>query len=214
MHAWEIMMSLSIGILGGIVSSVIVSRIFDIVNSINEQLRGFEENLNRLLNIRGMITGIKQVMEFTYDSETKKEMEIKQKGYRSESEYYQAHKEARWIDADVLIMNLLRECQKRGNELLKSISETLATEEQKIQELYRDIHKIINSISQIKNVTFKNLQQVDADILRVEKEFGEYKKQIRKLYWKNIFTDKVVILISLLVVIFLATTIIMFVNNI
>lgn len=214
MHAWEMMMSLSIGILGGVVSGVIVSRIFGIVNDMNDQLRWFEESMNRLLNIHGMLMGIKAVMEFTYDSEIKKEMEIKQKGYKDEHEYYNVHKDTRWIDADVLLINLLKECQKWSDTLKNRINDTTATNEQKIRHLYQLICKIINDISQLKNTTFESIQKVDAAIANVEKEYEDYKKQLGKMYLKNIFKDKIVIVLILVVVSLIAITIVLFVNNI
>ena len=213
MHVWEIMLSLSIGILGGIVSSVIVSRVFNIITVINDQLRDFEESLNRLLNIRGMLTGVKQVMEFTYDSELKKEKEIKQKGYASESEYYLAHKETRWIDADVLIMNLLNKCKKWGEELDEKIREILVGENE-ISFFYRRIHQLFFEILEIKDATFESLQHVDSEILKIEVENNDYKKGLRKLYLKKIITDRMLLAISIFVICLIVITVVLFTNNI
>jgi len=213
MHVWEIMLSLSIGILGGIVSSVIVSRVFNIITVINDQLRDFEESLNKLLNIRGMLTGVKQVMEFTYDSELKKEKEIKQKGYESENEYYLAHNETRWIDADVLIMNLLNKCKKWGKELDEKIREVLVGENE-IHFFYRRIHQVVFEILGIKDATFESLQHVDSEILKIEVEYNDYKKRLRKLYLKKIITDRMFLAISIVVICLIVITVVLFTNNI
>ncbi len=212
-HIWEIMLSLSVGILGGIVSGVIVSRVFNIITMINDQLREFEENYNRLWNIRGMLIGIKQVMEFTYDSEIKKEEEIKQKGYKSESEYYLAHKEARWIDADALIQNLLNECKKWGSEYDKKITEMFGVESD-IQQIYKEMHQVIFKILNIKEATFDCLQQVDAEILRIKARYDDYKKRRRKVYLRKIFCDRLLIAITIVVIILFIVTVVLFANNI
>ena len=213
MSVWEILLSLSIGILGGIVSGVIVSRVFSIITMIYDQLRDFDKSINKLLSIHGMLTGIKQVTEFTYDSELKKEREMHEKGYKSESEYYSDHKEARWIDADVLIMNLLNECKKFCDELNKNMSEILVGEND-IQLFYRKIHQILSDILDIKEASFDNLRQIESEMGRINAEYDDYKKRLRKVYFRKIITDKLFIVISIVVICSFVITAILFTKHI
>ena len=214
MHLWEIMISLGVGILGGIISSIIVTRVFSVIGSVDNQIQSFEKNFNKLMRIRGMLCGIRYVMEFAYDSELRKEKEMKQKGFKSEPEYYSAHKDIRWIDADVLVKNLLNECKKWSQELSTSIAETTHATEIEIEQFYKDTQAVLLSISGIKEATFDLLEQIDLQIKHIEEGYEGYKKSIKRVYFKNIISDKIVLAICCTFILIVVATIFLFLNNI
>ena len=103
--------NLILGISGGIISGIIVSRIFLIQGDFQNQINSFELLLRKLGYTSGMLFGIRTVQEFSYDSDIKMHNEMKKEGISTEEEYYKAHIDVNWISKDRLVSDLLKECK-------------------------------------------------------------------------------------------------------
>lgn len=112
MSIFEMLWNLILGISGGIISSIIVSRIFLIQGDFQNQLNSFELLLRKLGYTSGMLFGIRTVQEFSYDSDIEMHKEMEKEGLSTEDEYYKAHSDRDWISKDKLIKNILNECKK------------------------------------------------------------------------------------------------------
>lgn len=93
MTIFEILFNFLVGILGGIISSIIVSRVFFIQGEFQQQLRFVEQIVRKLGMLSGYFLAVKAVFEVDYDGELEMKQEMQQKGYKTEEEYYAAHKE-------------------------------------------------------------------------------------------------------------------------
>ena len=80
---FNILFNLSLGIIGGIISSIIVSRIFMIQGNYHEQINSFNLLIRKLGYIDGIFWGIRAVLEVSYDTDEKIKNEMIQKGYKT-----------------------------------------------------------------------------------------------------------------------------------
>lgn len=76
---FNILFNLSLGIIGGIISSIIVSRIFMIQGNYHEQINSFNLLIRKLGYIDGIFWGIRAVLEVSYDTDEKIKNEMIQK---------------------------------------------------------------------------------------------------------------------------------------
>ena len=117
MSVFQLFWNLILGISGGIISGIIVSRIFLIQGDFQNQINSFDLLLRKLGYTSGMLFGIRTVQEFSYDSDIKMHNEMKKEGISTEEEYYKAHIDVNWISKDRLVSDLLKECQKMNTSL-------------------------------------------------------------------------------------------------
>lgn len=100
-----------LGICGGIISSIIVSRVFMIQTDFQNQLQVVEQAIRRLSLISGYISAVKAVFEVSYDEDIKMEKE----GFKCEMAYIAAHSDKEWISKSALLELLLNEVKKLQN---------------------------------------------------------------------------------------------------
>lgn len=151
---FNILFNLSLGIIGGIISSIIVSRIFMIQGNYHEQINSFNLLIRKLGYIDGIFWGIRAVLEVSYDTDEKIKNKMIQKGYKTKNEYYAAHPDDDWISKDNLLNDLLNEIKKiakstKDEFLFSNITETNLTI---LLSKYRDY---INSVLSIKSHLFQ-----------------------------------------------------------
>ena len=121
MSVFQLFWNLILGISGGIISGIIVSRIFLIQGDFQNQINSFDLLLRKLGYTSGMLLGIRTVQEFSYDSDIKMHNEMKKEGISTEEEYYKAHIDVNWISKDRLVSDLLKECKKMNTSLFQDL---------------------------------------------------------------------------------------------
>ena len=86
------MLTILLGILGGIVSSLIVSRVFFIHGEYRNQLKTMDNVIRKLGLISGFIQSIKIIFKVDYDQDITMKEEMREKGYgkrkKSVNNYY------------------------------------------------------------------------------------------------------------------------------
>ncbi|QAT49072.1 hypothetical protein EQM14_04390 [Caproiciproducens sp. NJN-50] len=194
MSLFNLFWNLSLGIVGGIVSSVVVSRVFLIQSNYKSQVTQFEKLLRKLGYIDGMFFGIKTVLEFSYDADTKMEQEMKRCGYKTEDEYYAAHKECRWISKEDLLKNLLSEIQKMANTTDKELMNNQITEDG-LRKITNHLSDYVRDVAKLKECSFTSIHELEAKSESIQKEFENYKKDSTKLLLKMILKDKLMIIL-------------------
>ena len=117
MSVFQLFWNLILGISGGIISGIIVSRIFLIQGDFQNQINSFDLLLRKLGYTSGMLFGIRTVQEFSYDSDIKMHNEMEKEGISTEEQYYKAHIDVNWISKDRLVSDLLKECKKINTSL-------------------------------------------------------------------------------------------------
>ena len=176
---WNIML----GIVGGIISSVIVSKVFLIQGEYQEQCKRMEHLLHKLYYIGGFYRTAKAGLEVSYDGELEKQHEMKEKGYRCEVEYYAAHKEKRWISLDDLLEKFMNEVHK----IASSAHDELMTSSLSIKAFHPVVAKmerLFSQVSHLKEFTFSEINDFERNLDEITKEFDT----IRKVSGKQIFS--------------------------
>lgn len=205
MTLFNLLWNLTIGIIGGVFSSIIVSRIFFIHEKYQGQLMKFEELLQKVGYIAGMFSGIKTVLEFSYDSEVKMQAEMKVRGFKTEDEYYIAHRDRDWISKEDLLHSLLLKTQ----EIAKNIEEALlgvCAKEQQLNTLFSDMKAYAMQVVTLKECTFATVREVEQQSTNIKTCYDKYKKSSNKILLKMVLTDKaMIILFVLLLLVFVGT---------
>ena len=207
MTLFNLFWNLTLGIIGGIISSIIVTKIFLIQNNYREQLNQIELLIQKLGYIGGMFFGIKAVLEFSHDSDIEMKKEMEKYGYKTEDEYYAAHSDRNWISKDHLLKQFLEENKKMANAILKDIMNTNISE----KNLYFIVEKISNyarKISTIKEYSFSMLRDFDNQDKDILHDYNNYKKRSNRIFIKMILKDKVMMTLYTFVGLILIFTII------
>lgn len=160
--------TLVIGIIGGIASSLIVSRVMFILSEHQNQIKFVERIIRKVGYISGFMQSAEAILKVSYDHNVQMEKEMKEKGYHTEKEYYIAHSDVDWISKK----DVLKVFQKEISKVIESIHEDLTNnpvEDAQLNMLIRDIISYIHDISSIKEYTFSQISQfkkVEQDLLK------------------------------------------------
>lgn len=209
---FNILFNLSLGIIGGIISSIIVSRIFMIQGNYHEQINSFNLLIRKLGYIDGIFWGIRAVLEVSYDTDEKIKNEMIQKGYKTKNEYYAAHPDDDWITKDNLLNDLLNEIKKiakstKDEFLFSNITETNLTI---LLSKYRDY---INSVLSIKKPSFSTIHDLESQSKLITHEFEMYQKKSNKILIQMVLKDKLMIALYIFVILIMLLTIISYLLN-
>lgn len=200
MSIFLILWNLLIGISGGIISSIIVSRIFLIQGNFQNQLNSFELLLRKLGYTNGMLFGIRTVQEFSYDSDIEMHKEMEKEGLSTEDDYYKLHSDRNWISKDRLINDLLNECKKINTTLKDEILHLQITESE-LKTILEKLNEYISTLSSTKEMSFSKLNELEKQSKNIIIDYDLYKKNSGKKLFILIIKDK--IMIALYVIIFL-----------
>lgn len=153
---FDVLWTILLGVIGGVISSVIVSRVFLIQSEYQQQIKIVESTIRKLGIIAGYLTAFKAIFEVSYDEDLRIEREMKEKGYKCEMEYYAANKDKDWISKNDLLetfkKEILKTVEATKEEILNSnVSDT------NLGELLRDINNYLNDISSEKEFNFSIL---------------------------------------------------------
>lgn len=202
---FNVLWTILLGIIGGIISSVIVSRVFMIQDEHRQQLKFVEGIMRKLGMIKGYLAACKVVFEVSYDEDIRIENEMKEKGYKSEMEYYSAHREKRWISTDDLL-------GKFKSEILR-IVDTLKTdvfnsnvEDKDLSDLMHLVMEYLHDISAIKELNFLSINQFEESEKKIINLFDDYKRISGKRFVKLVLEDKIMISLYILLGIIIIST--------
>lgn len=213
MSIFEMLWNLILGISGGIISSIIVSRIFLIQGDFQNQLNSFELLLRKLGYTSGMLYGIRTVQEVSYDTDIEMKKEMKKEGFTNEEEYYRAHADKDWISKDRLIKDLLAECKKM-NTRLKNELMNLHISETGLQEILDKLNKYVSELSSSKEMSFSKLNELEKQCKDIINNYDSYKKTAGKKLLFLILKDKIMITVYILVFLLIIATITTYILNI
>ena len=213
MSIFEILWNLILGISGGIISSIIVSRIFLIQGNFQNQLSSFELLLRKLGYTNGMLFGIRTIQEFSYDSDIEMQKEMEKEGISTEEEYYKAHADRDWISKDKLIKDILTECKKM-NSSLKNDLMNLHINEDGLQKISKKLIKYTSDLSSTKEISFSKLNDLEKQSKDILNDYDYYKKNTGKKLLILILKDKILISLYIFVILLILAAIITFILKI
>ena len=207
MTTFEVLFNLLVGVLGGIISSVIVSRVFLIQEEYQQQLRFVEQIIRKLGMLFGYFQAVKAVFEVDYDGELKMQQEMRQKGYKTEEEYYAANKDKDWISKSALLNTFLVEMKK----IIKSAKEEIYNariDDKQLTEILTLIIEHLSEINKIKEFSFSQLHELEKKQEEITNRYEEYQRVSGKQLIKLIFKDKTMIVLYVLVAIIIVGAIV------
>ena len=202
---FDILWTILLGIIGGIISSVIVSRVFMIQGEYQQQVKFVESIIRKLGMIAGYLSACRAVFEVSYDQDVLIENEMKEKGYKDEMEYYAAHRDKDWISASGILetfkSHLLKTAEATNEEILNS-----NITDSKLYGLLGDIRDYLHSIESIKDLNFSVINELRKKEQKLLDEFENCKRVSGKQLMKLVLKDKLMIVLYVLVGLLIATT--------
>lgn len=207
MTIFEVLLNFLVGILGGIISSVIVSRVFFIQGEFQQQLRFVEQIVRKLGMLSGYFLAVKAVFEVDYDGELEMKQEMQQKGYKTEEEYYAAHKEKNWISKSALLNAFLVEIKKIIGEAKEEIRNARIDDKQ-LTEILTSIMEHLSEMNKIKEFSFSQLHNFEKKQDEIVNQYETYRKVSGKQLTKLILKDRTMIVLYVLVGIIIVCTIV------
>lgn len=207
MTIFEVLFNFLVGILGGIISSVIVSRVFFIQGEFQQQLRFVEQIVRKLGMLSGYFLAVKAVFEVDYDGELEMKQEMRQRGYKTEEEYYVAHKEKNWISKSALLNTFLVEIKKIIGEAKEEIRNARIDDKQ-LTEILFSIMEHLSEMNKIKEFSFSQLHKFEKKQDEIINQYETYRKVSGKQLTKLILKDKTIIVLYVLLGIIIVCTIV------
>lgn len=202
---FDVLWTILLGIVGGIISSVIVSRVFMIQGEYQQQVKFVESIIRKLGMIAGYLSACRSVFECSYDQDVLIENEMKEKGYKDEMEYYSAHKDKDWISVKDLLKTFKNEVLKTIESAKKEILNS-DIQDKELNILLRDINEHLHDISSAKEFNFSTINQFEKSQKEILKKFDNFKHISGKQLIKLILKDKLMIVLYILVGLLIAFT--------
>ena len=202
---WTILL----GVIGGIISSLIVSRVFLIQSEYQDQVRFVDRIIRKVGYISGFLHSAEAILKVSYDHNIQMEKEIKEKGYDSEKEYYAAHTDEDWISKKDVLDVFHQEIAKTTKSIHEDLSDNLVKDTQ-LNALIRDIVSYVHDVSSIKEYTFSQISQLMKKEQDLLKQYDMCIHMSGKKLVGLVAKDKIMILLFVIVGILVVGTIFAF----
>lgn len=124
--------------------------------------------------------------------------EMKERGYKSEAEYYQAHSDKDWISKSALLKKFLSEVKKIAQSIKDELF-ALHIEYPQLAKIRDIISTHVNTILDLDEFTFSDINKIEQESKAIADDFGKIKSMTAKQIIKLIVTDKVMIILYVLV---------------
>ena len=196
-----------LGVVGGVFSSAIVSRVFLIQSEYQEQLNFVDRIARKISFITAFLQATKAVFEVSYDEDIRMEREMKEKGYQTDMEYYAAHNDKKWISKSDVLASFRKEITKTANSINYEISENPVEDEQ-LNALLRDMMTHAHEVSSTKELSFSNIESFMKNEQALMGRYDNYIHMSGKVILKLILKDRVMVMLFWIFVILVSGTII------
>ena len=198
----SVLWDISLGIISGVISSVIVSKVFLIYGDNQKQLEILETNINKIDFIHGELSAMKKVTEVFHDQEI---------DMRSRANPYEGASDEEIITSQEMTDDL----QKRILVMLKKDIDKINVElnhifcvNQEAMVVIKSYSDYIRRIKKMKACTFSAYNEIDELWNRADKQFEKYARSNKKRLIKQILTDRFLIILCIVVLLIIVTTVI------
>lgn len=189
-----------LGIVGGIISSIIVSRVFLLQSEVQSYLDALETGLRKVNYLQGMVHILRLVLQHKYDAHEKKCSEMQKHGYKCEKEYYAAHRNVDWIDADELQKELIQKANDEAGKIFDELR-NISIKGDDANEVMRTCVDYVTKIQSMQEVPFSLIDETTKLHDKAVAQFEEYRKESKNRLIKKLFSDRVMIALYILVAI-------------
>ena len=191
-----------IGIFSGVISGIIVSKVFLIYGDNQKQLEILETNINKIDFIHGELSIMKKVTEGFHDQEI---------DMRSRANPYEGASDEEIITSQEMTDDL----QKRILVMLKKDIDKINVElnhifcvNQEAMVVIKSYSDYIRRIKKMKACTFSAYNEIDELWNRADKQFEKYARSNKKRLIKQIMTDPFLIVLCIFVLLIIVITVI------
>ncbi len=195
---FDVLWTILLGIIGGIISSVIVSRVFMIQGEYQQQVKFVESIIRKLGMIAGYLSACRAVFEVSYDQDIIIENEMREKGYKCEMEYYAANRDKDWISTSEILktfkLYLLKTAETANEEILNA-----NITDKELNRLLGDIREYLRNIESVKELNFSTINEFRKKEQKLLDEFENCKRVSGKQLVTLVLKDKVMIVLYILV---------------
>ena len=202
---FDFLWTILLGITGGIISSVIVSRVFMIQGEYQQQVKFVESIIKKLGMISGYLSACRVVFEVSHEQDVLIENEMKENGYKDEMKYYAAHREKNCILTNGILetfkSHLLKTVEKTNEEILNSI-----ITDRKWYGLLGNIRDYLHDIESIKELNFSVINELSKKEQKVLDDYESCKRVSNKQWIKLVLKDKLMIALYVLIVLLIVAT--------
>lgn len=205
--AFDVLWTILLGVIGGIVSSLIVSRVFLIQGEYQQQLTFVAHIFRRLNYISAFLQSAKSIFEVSYDQDIEMKREMQEKGFKTEMEYYAAHSDKDWIKKSDVLALFKKEIDNTAKTINSEIADAHVVDVKMI-ELLHDIMKYVHEVSSVKELSFKSIEGFSKTERSLHERYDKCVKVSGKTLCRLIAKDKLMIILFSLVALLLVGTII------
>jgi len=209
---FNILSNVLLGIVGGIISSIIVSKVFLLLGEYQEQKKSVEILLRKADYISGFFHAAKAIFEVSYDGDIEMKKEMKRRGYKTPEEYYAANSDKDWISKSALLSKLLEEVHKISDEAKKSFFDSDITIPH-LKEIQTKLLSFMSDTYNLSEFSFAKIRKFEYQLDSIRKDYSSVKKLSAKQLLKMIIQDRTMrLLFVCLIILFIATIISYFVG--
>ena len=204
---FNVLCTILLGIIGGIISSLIVSKVFLIQSKYQNQISFVTQIIRKLNYISAFLDWAKAILEVSYDTDLEIKREMQEKGYKTEMEYYYAHKDKDWIKKSDVLDLFRKEISKTAEEINSDVANT-SVDDPKLIELLRDIMVYVHEVSSVKELSFSGIGQFKQKEHDLLERYDNCVHMSGRTLCKLIFKDKMMIILIIFIVVLIACVII------
>ena len=178
---FDILWNIMLGVTGGIISSVIVSRVFLIQGDNQKQLELLETNINKISYIHGELSVIKKVAEIIHDQEI---------DMRNRAEPYAGASDAEILSSQRMMDDLQSEILGLDHIFLVN---------QEAMVVIKSCLDYVQKIQAMKNCSFAVFDELDKLWNNANKQFENYAISNKKRLLRQIATDRIMLVLYIIV---------------
>ncbi len=190
---FEILWNIILGIVGGIISSVIVSRVFFLHGDNQKQLEQLSTNVNKISFIHGELTAFMKLVETIHDDDVEMRNRVEPYNNASDDEILASQKMM-----DDLQLGLL-ETLKEDVDKINIDLENLFLVDIEAQEIVRRCIEFVHDVRGMKHLSFATFDELGELRNKINEMFEGYVSQNKKRLTKQILKDPVMITLYIIV---------------
>ena len=191
MHSF--LVNLLIGIIGGIYSSIIVSRVFLLREELEEQLNILRKKTYYFGTLTAFFDVTEMILKLQSDTSDEINEEVKQ-----DPEYLKTHDIIRASD---VIRTMKFEMLDKSVEKICREDNPLVLKQKQFIELRNETEKIVRKYKDIKQFKFKTVDDSKKEIKGLEQKYEVCLSKRNKYLFAKIFKDKVMIVLCVLLIV-------------
>lgn len=184
MDFYDIMLNLCIGIVGGIFSSVIVSRIFLINSNLTEQVARVQQHIEKSYGLAG-------IMEFY-------SIAVKKKEYPKDEDSVNRLNEA-------LLQNIHLICDEEVRSFQSMIFDDL---EKNLHDLAVELNDFVEKMLRLNEVNEELMLKYGAELVSIQNKFNAYRNISSKIFVEQLIKDKWLRMLAITFLIIIVLTVI------